>query len=110
MKFLFAWLAVTNSRGRESRTLGFVTILFFTILIAFILSRFGIGDMSVLEFAGAESAVLGLWIGNEWVDKSAGAKVVTAGVEAKATVVAEQVKAGEKVDADSVLAKEERMV
>lgn len=72
----FAFPSVKDSRGRESRTLFFVTVALVVLLPKFFLSGltvFGLEFPSMTggEFAAAFAAILAAWLGREWTDKVA---------------------------------------
>lgn len=64
-----------DTRGRESKTLSFVTLAFFALLFKFIgagLDLPVIGEfpeMGAQEFGVAVAAILTIWIGREWTEK-----------------------------------------
>lgn len=65
---------IKDSRGRESRTLLFVTAALCVLLVKFALAGLALlgqkfPTMTGLEFAGAFGAVLAAWLGREWTDK-----------------------------------------
>lgn len=77
------WLAIRDSRGRESRTLFFVggTIFGLWAALALLSGAFvwGWPAISANEYATAVAtictaliAVLGAWLGREWIDKKRG--------------------------------------
>ncbi len=69
------WLTM-DTRGKQSRTLFFVTVSWLAVLVKFLLAgvnlgRFGVmPNMTALEFGGAVLAILGAWLGREWTEKS----------------------------------------
>lgn len=65
-----------DARGRESRTLWFVTVTWLMMTIRFVAGgvQMDFGVLSwhvapslVLDYGGAVAAVLAVWIGREWV-------------------------------------------
>ena len=69
---------IKDSRGRESTTLGFVTVGFATLLIKFALAGLDlpvVGEMppmTATEFGLAATGLLGIWLGREWTEKRSG--------------------------------------
>jgi hypothetical protein len=68
--------AIKDARGRESKTLTFVTISWAALLIKFVFAGLTmplIGDvplMTASEFGQAVALVLAIWLGREWTEKS----------------------------------------
>lgn len=67
-----------DSRGKETKTLVFVTITWFCLVVKFIFAGltmpWGLGMMPVMDagsFGLASAAVLGIWLGREWQEKIA---------------------------------------
>ncbi len=66
---------MVDSRGKNSKTLTFVTIAFIVVIVKFVLAGLVIpvlGTVPVMgggEFAAAIGAVLGIWTAREWKDK-----------------------------------------
>lgn len=66
-------LKLSDSRGKQSITLAFVAISWLVVVVKFALG--GIGDVPVMsgtEFAAAVGAVLAIWLGREWTEKTKG--------------------------------------
>jgi len=64
---------VSDSRGKESKTLAFVTVGFAAILFRFLISgHFGFSEVGVIEFGASFTAVLAPWLGREWMEKRSG--------------------------------------
>lgn len=67
--------SMTDSRGRESTTLMFVTLSWLAVWIKFIfagatLPVFGLVPlMSATEFGMAMAGILAIWLGREWAEK-----------------------------------------
>ncbi len=67
--------AMRDTRGKESITLFFVTVSWVVLLCKFALAGINLGAlglmpaMGALEFGGAVSAVLLIWLGREWTEK-----------------------------------------
>lgn len=68
----------TDARGRESRTLWFVTVSWLVMTVRFIAGgmEFTIGPVHwaiapslVLDYGGAVAAVIAVWVGREWVTR-----------------------------------------
>ena len=65
-----------DSKGRESRTLWFVTVTWLMMTARFIAGgiEFAVGPLHwsiapslVLDYGGAVAAVIAVWVGREWV-------------------------------------------
>ena len=70
-----------DSRGRESRTLWFVTVSWLVMTLRFIAGgiEFSVGPVHwaiapslVLDYGGAVAAIVAVWVGREWVSKKTG--------------------------------------
>ncbi len=66
-----------DSKGRESRTLFFIAVAFAVITIRYFFQGLGIEwgpikfiitDTSMVEFSGSVTALLGIWLGREWIN------------------------------------------
>lgn len=71
-------MALKDSRGAESKTLGFVTASWGVVLVKYMTAEMTIlgvtvPDMSTGEFGAAVTLILGIWLGREWVDTKRGA-------------------------------------
>lgn len=75
------WLKPRDSRGRESRTLFFVSTAFALISIRFALGglggdfggfRFEVGATAMIDYGTAVAAILAVWLGREWITKKGG--------------------------------------
>lgn len=70
---------MTDSRGRESVTLSYVTAGYFTLLAKFALAGITLPyvgpmpPMGASEFGLAAAGILGIWLGREWTEKRSGA-------------------------------------
>lgn len=79
-----SWLKPKDARGRESRTLFFVSVAFAFLSIRFVLGglqaslgdfRFEVVSTPMLDYGAAVAAVLAVWLGREFIDrKSPGGK------------------------------------
>jgi hypothetical protein len=64
-----------DTRGRESKTLTFVTLAYAALLIKFVLADltlplFGlVPPMTATEFGVSVAAVLAIWLQREWTEK-----------------------------------------
>lgn len=67
-----------DSRGRESRTLWFVTVTWLIMTARFVAGgiEFTVGPVHwsiapslVLDYGGAVAAVIAVWVGREWVTR-----------------------------------------
>lgn len=72
-------MTMADSRGKESKTLFFVFITWFVLVVKFIASGMTIGGitvapMDVMDFGVAVTGVLMIWVGREHVEKSVVAK------------------------------------
>ena len=72
-----------DSKGRESRTLTFVSIAFFLLSIRFFFSGmqldFGwwhweFSTAGLVDYGAAIAAVLSIWLGREWIQERASRK------------------------------------
>lgn len=67
--------SMNDSRGRESRTLFFVTVTWVVVLVKFFLADVDVwllGEMPAMsghELASSTIAILGIWLGREWTEK-----------------------------------------
>jgi len=66
---------ITDSRGRESHTLFFVTIGYFILVVKFALAGLTVAGlefppMTAAEFGTAAGFLLGIWLGREWKQKT----------------------------------------
>ncbi len=68
----------TDARGRESRTLWFVTVTWLIMTARFIAGgiEFTVGPVHwsiapslVLDYGGAVAAIIAVWVGREWVSR-----------------------------------------
>lgn len=70
-------IKMVDSSDRESVTLTFVTVAFIIVTFKFLLSGldltgYGFGkvtEISIIEYAGAFTAILAVWLGREWVKR-----------------------------------------
>jgi len=67
-------LTIKDSRGKKSTTLGFITLAFYTITLAFLYTAYKSGAADLLAYGGAVTAVLSPWVGREFVDTKRGSK------------------------------------
>lgn len=82
---------VKDSRGRESRTLLFVSISWFVVVMKFAIGGlWGIPEMSGIDFGVAVTGILAVWVGREWGDKTVAATVTVAKIEAIADGVTQE--------------------
>ena len=65
-------LTIKDSRGKKSTTLGFVTLAFYTVTLAFLYTVYKSGTADLLAYGGAVTAVLAGWVGREAVDTQRG--------------------------------------
>ena len=65
---------IKDSRGKKSTTLGFVTLAFYTVTLAFLYTVYKSNTADLLAYGGAVTAVLAPWIGREAVDTKRGIK------------------------------------
>lgn len=70
-----------DSRGRESRTLWFVTVTWLVMTARFVAGgiEFTVGPVHwviapslVLDYGGAVAAIIAVWVGREWVSRRTG--------------------------------------
>lgn len=68
-----------DSKGRESRTLWFVTITWLIMTVRFVAGglEFTVGPVHwavapalVLDYGGAVAAIITVWVGREWVSRN----------------------------------------
>lgn len=78
------WLCPRDAKGRESRTLFFVSVGFAVVTIRFALGGLGasMGDFRIeivptpmLDYGAAVAAILMVWLGREWINKRGGSDV-----------------------------------
>lgn len=78
------WLKPRDARGRESRTLFFVSAAFTFMSIRFVLGGLGaslgyfrieIAPTPMLDYSAAVAAILTIWLGREWINKRGGSDV-----------------------------------
>lgn len=78
MSFLGGLFRPKDARGRESRTLFFVSAAFAFLSIRFALGglqaslgdfRFDVVSTPMLDYGAAVAAVLSVWLGREWINK-----------------------------------------
>lgn len=63
----------TDSRGKPSHTLFFVSVAFLAITAKFCIGGFfGLPPVGLSEYGAAFAAIVVPYIGREWIDKSAG--------------------------------------
>lgn len=67
-------MRLKDSRGRESKTLMFVTASWGAVLLKYLVADLAIlgvtvPPMSTGEFGAAVALILGIWLGREWIDK-----------------------------------------
>jgi len=70
------WLKIKDTRGRESRTLLFVTIAIVLLYLKFIVAGITLGGvsfpaMTAAEFGTSFAAIMLVWLGREWTEKVA---------------------------------------
>lgn len=72
------FFTVKDSKGRESRTLAFVTVTWLIMTLRFIAGgiEFSVGSVHwavapsmVLDYGGAVAAILAVWVGRDWVKR-----------------------------------------
>jgi hypothetical protein len=74
------WLKFSplDSRGRESRTLGFVRLALYVLLVKFAFADWAyvaaalsikFAPMTATEFGAAFALIVGIWLGREWSEK-----------------------------------------
>jgi hypothetical protein len=69
---------ITDSRGKESITLLFVSLSWLAVWVKFILAGatlpvFGtVPPMTATEFGMSAAAILAIWLGREWAEKKGG--------------------------------------
>lgn len=69
-----SWMRI-DSTGRESRTLFFVSASWLVVWVKFLLAGLTlpvvgvVPAMTATEFGMAVGAVLGIWLGREWIKK-----------------------------------------
>ncbi len=75
------WLCPKDAKGRESRTLFFVSAAFTFMSVRFALGglgaslgyfKFEIGPTPMLDYGAAVAAVLAVWLGREFVQNQPG--------------------------------------
>lgn len=79
------WLRPRDAKGRESRTLFFVSVGFAVVTIRFALGGLGasLGDFRIeiapttpmLDYGAAVATILAVWLGREWINKRGGSDV-----------------------------------
>ncbi len=67
-------MKLTDSRGRESKTLFFVTVTWAVMVFKFAIAGLTYGgvtapEMDVQNFGFAVAAILAVWLGREWNEK-----------------------------------------
>ena len=79
-----SWLKPRDAKGRESRTLFFVSTAFAFLSIRFVLGGLGaslgyfrieIAPTPMLDYGAAVAAILTIWLGREWINKRGGSDV-----------------------------------
>lgn len=64
-----------DGRGCQSKTLTFVAVSWFALLVKFVIAGMTLGPlgtmptMSAIDFGSAVTAVLAIWLGREWTEK-----------------------------------------
>ncbi len=64
-----------DARGQQSRTLFFVAVSWFAVLVKFVVAGVSMGPLGVMpamtasEFGGAVLMILAIWLGREWTEK-----------------------------------------
>lgn len=70
-----------DAKGRESRTLWFVTVTWLIMTARFLAGgidftigpvHWGIAPSLVLDYGGAVAAIIAVWVGREWVSRRSG--------------------------------------
>jgi len=60
-----------DSRGKESKTLFFVTVSWLALLAKFLLGGFfSFPVISSAAFSAGVTAILAIWLGREWMEKN----------------------------------------
>ena len=73
-------LSIKDSRGKESITLSFVAVSWFALIIKFVVAGVSLGSLGVMpamgasEFGMAAAAILAIWLGREWTEKTGNSK------------------------------------
>lgn len=65
-----------DTRGKQSRTLAFVSVSWFALTVKFIAAGITVGDIAIAQMTATEyglavAAVLAIWLGREITDKGA---------------------------------------
>jgi hypothetical protein len=72
----FSWMRM-DSTGRESRTLFFVAASWLAVWVKYLAAGLTlplvgtVPPMTATEFGMAVAAILGIWLGREWIKKGA---------------------------------------
>lgn len=86
---LLKLLLVSDEEDRESTTLGFVAIAFLVVTVKFALGGFWeLPEVSVVDYSLAFAAIMAVWVGKNWVQRSTAAQVEVAEAQAEATIEA----------------------
>lgn len=100
-----SWFTIKDSRQKDSRTLFFVTISWFVVLVKFAIGgHWGFESMSGVDFGVAVAGILGIWVMREFTDKAADATVKAAVITATAKVEEVRVATGVAAEAAAVQA------
>lgn len=76
----FKNLSIKDSRGKESITLSLVFVSWFVLVIKFVVAGVSLGSLGVMpamgagEFGMAAAAILAIWLGREWTEKTGNSK------------------------------------
>ena len=68
--------SLPDARGRESKTLAFVFVSWIVLVFKFVFAGLTFGNLGTVppmsggEFGGAVLAILMIWLGREWTEKS----------------------------------------
>lgn len=69
-----------DTRGNQSKTLMFVTVSWFVVVVKFVIAGVKIGSLGVMpmmnvgEFGAAVALILAIWLGREYTEKTTSGK------------------------------------